>query len=68
MKKKRFELKTEQRPDKFEQRKEKVLKTYDDQIQFNMKHARPMPDFEKKEAAVKLNAAAVLREGQQLKK
>ena len=28
-----------------------------------MKHAREMPDFEKKEAVVKLNSAAVMREG-----
>lgn len=28
-----------------------------------MKHAREMPDFSKKEAAVKLNTAAVIREG-----
>lgn len=32
MKKKRFELKTEQRPNKFEKIKQEVLKTYDDQI------------------------------------
>ncbi len=33
-----------------------------------MKHAREMPDFDKKEAPVKLNAAAVVREGYLLKK
>lgn len=33
-----------------------------------MKHAREMPDFEKKEAVIKLNSAAVMREGYQLKK
>ena len=33
-----------------------------------MKHAREMPDFEKIEAPIKLNTAAVLREGKQLKK
>jgi len=33
-----------------------------------LKKARNMPDFEKKEAVVKLTTAAVLREGHQLKK
>lgn len=33
-----------------------------------MKHAREMPDFEKGDAVVKLNTAAVLREGNLLKK
>ena len=33
-----------------------------------MRHAREMPDFSKKEAPVKLNAAAVVREAHQLKK
>lgn len=33
-----------------------------------MKHARDMPDFDKHDAAIKLNSAAVLREGYQLKK
>ena len=28
-----------------------------------MKHAREMPDFSKKEASVKLNSAAVMKEG-----
>jgi len=33
-----------------------------------MKHARKMPDFNKKEAVVKLTTAAVVREGYLLKK
>lgn len=33
-----------------------------------MRHAREVPDFNKKEAPVKLTSAAVLREGHQLKK
>ena len=33
-----------------------------------MKHAREMPDFEKKEAVIKLNTVAVLREGHYIKK
>ena len=33
-----------------------------------MKHARPMPDFEKKQAQVKLTTAAILRDGHLLKK
>lgn len=33
-----------------------------------MKHARKMPDFDKREAVIKLNSAAVMREGHLLKK
>ena len=33
-----------------------------------MKHAREVPDYEKNEAVVKLNSAAVRREGYYLKK
>ena len=68
VKKKRFELKTEQRPNKFEKIKEEVMKQKESELQFNRKHAREMPDFEKIEAPIKLNTAAVLREGKQLKK
>lgn len=37
-------------------------------MKFNMRHAREMPDFEAKEAPVKLTSAAVLREGYALKR
>lgn len=45
-----------------------MLKEQEEQLQFNKKHAREMPDFDKYEAPVKLNSAAVLREGYLLKK
>jgi hypothetical protein len=48
--------------------KEEYIKTKEDELKFNMKHARPMPDFEKHDAVIKLNSAAVLREGHYLKK
>lgn len=45
-----------------------MLENYDGQLKFNMRHAREMPDFDAKEAPVKLTSAAVLREGYALKK
>ena len=41
--------------------------TRQSELQFGNSYARPMPDFEKKAAAVKLNAAAIKREGHLLK-
>lgn len=61
-------MKSEARPKKFDKIKEEVFKQRDDELKFNMKHAREMPDFSKKDAPVKLNAAAVVREAHQLKK
>ena len=61
-------MQTEARPNKFEKVKEELTKHREDEIKFNMKHAREMPDFSKKEAPVKLNSAAVIREGHYLKK
>jgi len=45
-----------------------VLEEREKELQFNIHHAREMPDFTKKEAPVKLTSAAVLREGFALKK
>jgi hypothetical protein len=39
------------------------LKEKEDELQFDKKHARKMPDFDKNEAVVKLTTAAVYREG-----
>ncbi len=67
--KQRFDLETEKRrPDKKQKVYEEVEAVRQAELQFNKKHARKMPDFDKKEAVVKLNTAAVLREGHHLKK
>ena len=39
-----------------------MTKIRQEELKFDMRHAREMPDFSKKEAPVKLNAAAVVRE------
>jgi hypothetical protein len=44
-----------------------VLKKKEDELKFQMKHSREVPDFSKVEAPVKLTSAAVLREGHALK-
>ncbi len=61
--KQRFKLQVEERPKKFDQIKEKYLKEKEDELQFDKKHFRKMPDFDKNEAVVKLTAASVYREG-----
>jgi hypothetical protein len=66
--KQKFALATEtRRPDKFQKTKEEILKKRDEELKFDGKHARELPDFSKVEAPVKLTSAAVLREGYQLK-
>lgn len=66
--KQKFALATEKRrPDKFSKAKEEVLKKREDELQFNKKHTREVPDFSSVEAPVKLTSAAVLREGHLLK-
>lgn len=66
--KQKFPLATEaRRPDKFERAKQEVIKKRDEELQFQKKHAREIPDFSKVEAPVKLTSAAVLREGFLLK-
>jgi hypothetical protein len=66
--KQKFPLATEKRrPDKFDKAKNEVLKKRDDELKFNQKYARELPDFSKVEAPVKLTTAAVLREGHALK-
>jgi hypothetical protein len=67
-KEQKFPLATEKRrPEKFSQAKHEVLKKRDDELQFQMKYSREVPDFSKLEAPVKLTSAAVLREGHLLK-
>jgi hypothetical protein len=44
-----------------------VLKKKEEELKFQMKHSREVPDFSKVEAPVKLTSAAVLREGHALK-
>lgn len=64
----KFALATEQRrPDKFTKAKDDVLKKRQEELKFEGKHAREIPDFSKVEAPVKLTSAAVLREGHLLK-
>jgi len=66
--KQKFTLATEQRrPDKFTKAKDEVLKKRHEELKFDAKHAREIPDFTKVEAPVKLTSAAVLREGHLLK-
>jgi hypothetical protein len=62
--KQKFALATEaRRPDKFQKTKEEIIKKRDEELKFEGKHAREIPDFSKVEAPVKLTSAAVLREG-----
>jgi hypothetical protein len=66
--KQKFALATEtRRPDKFLKAKEEVIKRRQEELKFEGKHAREIPDFSKVEAPVKLTSAAVLREGHLLK-
>lgn len=66
--KQKFDLETaKRRPDKFGKIKTEVEKKREDELKFQMKHTREVPDFSKVEAPVKLTSAAVLREGHQLK-
>ncbi|CAD8115410.1 unnamed protein product [Paramecium sonneborni] len=64
---KQFEFKTDLRPTNYETIKKEVEDTLNQQLQFNMKIAKPAPvDLET--AEIKLNAAAILREEMLLKK
>lgn len=66
--KQKFALATEtRRPDKFSKAKDEVIKKRQEELKFEGKHARELPDFSKVEAPVKLTSAAVLREGHLLK-
>lgn len=66
--KKRFALQTETRPQKVSKVAQEMIKEYEKDLTFKPKHAREMPDFDKNEAVVKLNTAAVIREAALLKK
>jgi len=63
--KKRFELATEGRPsvNKIDKVRENLEKERTVEHKFGDFKPREMPDFEKKQAAVKLNVAALKREG-----
>lgn len=53
----------EDRPKPIEKTKAEYIKKKEADLQnFDMKHYREMPDFEKKEAVVKLTTAAIVRE------
>ena len=45
--KQRFNLQVEERPKKFEEKKLQYIKAEEDKLQFGMKHARKVPDFDK---------------------
>jgi hypothetical protein len=45
-----------------EESKAKIIADRDSELKFDMKHARKLPDFNSKPAAVKLNTAAIIRE------
>ena len=62
-----FDFKTDSRPTNYDSVKKKVEDDLNQQLQFNKKHARPMPQ-NTENADVKLNAAAILREEILLKK
>ena len=67
---KRFTLTTEQRPNaqKFEEKKKLIETERDKELKFSGQKSKPVPNFEKIEAPVKLTAAAVKREALALKK
>lgn len=46
---------------------EEFLKKREEELQFDMKHSREVPDFSKNSAPVKLTTAAVYRESHQLR-
>jgi hypothetical protein len=61
-------LATKTRPYGTEESKTKILEERDKELKFDMKYSRPMPDFNSKQAAVKLNTAAIIREEAQITK
>lgn len=61
-------METEKRPENLPTIKKEIETIREGELKFNMKHTKEMPDFEKVEAVVKLNSAAVLREAHHLKK
>lgn len=62
--KQKFNLETaKRRTDKFGIAKDEVIKKREDELKFQMKHTREVPDFSKVEAPVKLTTAAILKEG-----
>ncbi|CAI2385508.1 unnamed protein product [Moneuplotes crassus] len=63
-----FKLKTKETNYDIEKVKEKFQEEDNKKYQFDKKHARKLPDFNKNEPEIKPTAAAILREGHQLTK
>ena len=57
-----FEFKTEKRPMNYDKIKEEVEKKLNDTLDFNKKYSIKIPDFNNKNADVKYNEAAIIRE------
>ena len=57
-----FDFKTEKRPMNYDKIKEEVEKKFNETIDFDKKYAIKLPDFTKKNADVKYNEAAIIRE------
>lgn len=64
----KFDLKTAKTDYDIEKVREQHLEEEKKKLKFNEKHARKMPKFEEIEAPIKVNTAAILREGHLLKK
>lgn len=63
-----FKLKTAETSYNIEKVKERISEEEKQRLQFDKKHTRKMPDFDNIEAPVKINTAAILREGHLLRK
>lgn len=61
-------LRTAQTSYDIERVKEKIEEEERKLLKFDMKYARKLPDFDSIEAPVRMNTAAIVREGNQLKK
>ena len=57
-----FDFKTEKRPMNYDKIKEEVEKKFNETIDFDKKYSIKLPDFNKKNADVKYNEAAIIRE------
>ena len=57
-----FDFKTEKRPMNYDKIKEEVEKKFNETIDFDKKYSIKLPDFTKKNADVKYNEAAIIRE------
>ena len=64
----KFKLKTAETSYDINKVKERIIEEEKKALKFDMKYANKMPDFENIEAPVKINTAAIMREGHLLKK